>query len=344
MKLCALRQFGVAAAAATGMFFSATAALAAGSVQWTSPPDGSTFLEGTVVHPTGNATGFATGGAGLDLALVLDASGSMSSNATSGGVTQTRLKWQADAAIALVNSLPTANTAVAVVQYSSVANSSVRLELTPTTSAQDIIDAINAVPASGLTATGTGIQLAEGELNERGVSGRSQQMVVISDGAWNTGPNPVTAAGAANTDSGIIVHGVVIPGGSPTQMQNIANAGGGSFFDARTDQGLQDLIALFSGTGGTLVGVDKVEVKLPDGTIIPNALTDAFGNFKVPAPGYALALGPNVFTATAFFSDGTQLSADLTLNATPIPLPAAAWLLLGGLGGLGLIGRKRRAA
>lgn len=330
---------GFFAALAAALMLVPAAALAAPSVQWNSPADHSTFTVGTNVTPTGNATGFLTGGDGLDLALVLDASGSMTLNATSGGVTQSRLKWQAEAAIALVNSLPKVNTAVAVIQYASSAT--IRLDLTPTTSADDIVAAINAVPASGLTATGAGIALAEDHLNALGTTGRSKQMVVISDGAWNSGTNPITAATNAKNNSGIIVHGVVIPGGTATEMQNIATAGGGSFFDARTDQGLQDLLALFEGTGGTLVGVDKVEVILPDGTVISNALTDAFGNFSV---NWDIVLGDNPFKAIATFSDGTVLEADLNLKGVTgvIPLPASLWLLIGGLGALFGLHRRRR--
>ena len=44
--------------------------------------------------------------------------------------------------------------------------------------------------------------------------------------------------------------------------------------------------------------------------------------------------------AWAPFIDNIALNTDATL--TPIPLPGAAWLLLGGLGGFGLLGAARR--
>lgn len=330
-----MRKFGVAAVAASGMFFSATGALAAGSVVWTSPADGSTFLEGTVVHPEGSASGFGTGGAGLDLAFVLDASGSMRSS----NLGKTRQQWQRDAAIALVNSLPPANTSVAVAQFTS--SGFLRLGLTSTADTAPIIAAINAVPASGGTAIGAGIVVGATELTTNGAAGRAKQMVVISDGSSSA--NFVTAATDAAA-AGITVHAVAIPGANTTQMQAIATAGGGVFANFTSEADLANIENFFSGAAGSFVGVDQVDITLPDGSVLTDVAVDAFGNFKVPAPGYALALGPNVFTATAFFEDGSSASADLTLNATPIPLPAAAWLLLGGLGGLGLIGRKRRAA
>ncbi len=328
------RVLGGLVALATSLLLMPAAAVASPSVQWTSPPNNSVFLQGTNVTPTGQASGFQTGGQGLDLALVLDASGSMGpSFGLFGSPPKPRLQWQAEAAIALVNSLPKVNTAAAVIQYATSA--SIRLPLTSTTSADDIIAAINAVPAGGATATGPGIALAASHLNAAGIPGRDKQMVVISDGLSNQGVNPVTAAGNANA-AGIIVHGVVIPGGNPNEMQNIASAGGGSFIDARTDEGLDNLIALFSGFGGTLVGVDNVQVTLPDGTVIANALTDAFGNFSVD---WTIQLGDNPFKALATFSDGSTLEADLNLVGV-IPLPATVWLMLAGLGAM--FGLRRR--
>jgi hypothetical protein len=41
---------------------------------------------------------------------------------------------------------------------------------------------------------------------------------------------------------------------------------------------------------------------------------------------------------------GQELEEIGTWQIAPIPLPAAGWLLLGGLGALGAVARKRRAA
>ncbi len=62
--------------------------------------------------------------------------------------------------------------------------------------------------------------------------------------------------------------------------------------------------------------------------------------------GYPAGSWTNLST---FFNDKlpVQFSVDATLISpptTPIPLPAAAWLLLGGLGALGAVARRQRAA
>ncbi|MGY6633518.1 MAG: VWA domain-containing protein [Alkalilacustris sp.] len=340
------RWRGLRTAFAAVLMLMPAAVTAAPSVNWTSPANNSSYVVGTNVTPVGVASGFDTPGTGLDLALVLDASGSMGANATAGGVTKTRAQWQADAAIALVNSLPSGSTAVAVIEYGTVAGTSVVLPLTPTTDAAAIVAALNSVTATQpQTAIGAGINLARAELmGPNGTPGAVKQMVVISDGANNAGVNPVAAAGAAFTEDGIIVHGVVIPGGSSTQMQNIANAGGGSFADFSDPNNLANIEAFFGGTGGSFVGVSNVEVVMPDGSVVANALTDAFGNFSV---NWDIQLGNNLFTANATFQDGSMLSTDLNLIGTApngtgvIPLPASVWLMLSGLGALYGLRRRR---
>jgi hypothetical protein len=74
------------------------------------------------------------------------------------------------------------------------------------------------------------------------------------------------------------------------------------------------LTALFNGTAGNLVGLSRVDVTLPNGTILSGVPTDGLGNFALS--GWTMLAGANTFTATAFATDGSQATATLTLFGT----------------------------
>jgi len=307
---------------------------AATSVSWLTPADNSSYPTGTNVSPTGVASGIgSTGGTGLDLVLVLDSSGSMGIS-TSG---KTRRQWQAEAAIALVNSLPTGTTSVGIVEFDSDANLVTGLtSLIPVSNITALEAAINSVNASGGTNIGSGIRRATSELTGANHTvGRTQMMLVLSDGS--TSGNPAIDAAAAITAGVDAVHSVGIPGHNVTTMTNIAASGNGVYTNVSD---LTTITNLFNGTGGSLVGLDRVDVEMPDGTLLTNVATDALGNFQVGP--YSLATGANDFVATAIGTDGTTATDTLTLYgvaASGVPESGGLALLVIGL--LGLIGGKK---
>ncbi len=317
------------------LLLSVTSSLASAdtSVSWISPADGTTYANPTNVTVNGQAgTTGSVGGAGLDLALVIDVSGSMGLSVP-GGTFSTRMEAAKNAAVALVNALPQDTTSVSVIAFSSSANTVQTLTgLNPNKAS--VLAAINSLSPGGGTVIGSGIDAATAELTSaRHTIGRTQQMVVLSDG--ESFGDPAASSANALTQGIDAVHSVGVPGHNVSQMQAIANQGNGVYTSV---DDLNDLESIFDGTGGNLVGLDFVDVVLPDGTILLDVPTDGLGNFSV---NYNLQAGANVFVANATGTDGTTASDTVTLYVDAANVPEPGTLALLALGVAGLVARRR---
>ncbi|MEM9583609.1 MAG: VPLPA-CTERM sorting domain-containing protein [Pseudomonadota bacterium] len=138
---------------------------------------------------------------------------------------------------------------------------------------------------------------------------------------------------------------VSLPGNSSSGnavLRQAASRTGGQVYDfSGSAQGLLDA---FANPATALFGITSVEITNPDSSSY-FVDTDAFGNFTLSP--FALSKGDNIFTATALFENGEMFTETLTLkgvgpDVAAVPLPASLWFLGVGIAGLGVMRRRTR--
>ncbi|GAC1331742.1 MAG: VWA domain-containing protein [Candidatus Dormibacteria bacterium] len=184
--------------------------------------------------------------------LVIDTSGSM--NATD--VSPTRLDAARGAAHSLINQLP-GGTRVGLISFSTSAVIAAPLS----DNRETVQQAIDSLQAGGATATGEALSLAVKQLKPvagpRPAAGKAPAMIVLlTDGAWNRGPNPLLAGaeakaagipiqtiGVGSRNSAVKVYGQDIGGVDEAALQELATATGGRYFFAEKAGQLNQIYA-----------------------------------------------------------------------------------------------------
>lgn len=113
--------------------------------------------------------------------------------------------------------------------------------------------------------------------------------------------------------------------------------GSGAFQIA--SQGSGNKFGISSEAGGS-----TAYLAVPAGYASGSSLSGASTYLGTTIAGLGLTAGTYVWTwGSGASADSFTLTIGETTTAPPVPLPAAAWLLLSGLAGLGVVGRRRRA-
>ena len=174
------------------------------------------------------------------------------------------------------------------------------------------------------------------------------------------------AASAATCNIGACgvsgVDGQSLSGNVVFQLEDISNGAGETFEfianflnDTSVNGSALVTVLQFEPTGfGTIANL-MLTITGP-AAIAPQifAITDAVGNAINPTGNDVVlgidltgAAGSSIFfslTGTALLGSSSGTPPDLDLIISPVPLPAAGFLLIGALGGLGALSRRRKKA
>jgi len=223
----------------------------------------------------------------VDVMLVLDRSGSM------GGTPLANLKIAANAFVDLIedtnDGLPpgiTVFSRVGVVSFAATAS----LNQALTTDLDAVRAAINGLAASGTTAIGDGINLAQAQLGGSEPL-RPKVMIVVTDGVNNAGANPVTAANAAK-GAGTEIFVIGFGGINLAQLQAIASLPLADHLFVSPDPDGSELEAAFAALGAAIVQPAGTDITVVD-TVHPNFVVS-----NAVASHGAVALVGNVLTWT----------------------------------------------
>ncbi len=106
----------------------------------------------------------------------------------------------------------------------------------------DVKSAIDSLTALGGTPMGYGLQLAVDELNSSGRENASRVIILLSDGWWNEGPDPMDVAREA-TALGYRIYTIGYGGADEDTLKAIAEKTGGRYYFAANESDLRSIYA-----------------------------------------------------------------------------------------------------